>query len=120
VRASLPDLDAVQALLEIVGTAPPQANIKATFVQIPTEGFDQFLGTLGLTNRPGNASTQQVTAILTAAQARDALSALERRPDADVINQGQITTPPRWRLRASLSPRNSFSTVDAPSPPQTA
>jgi type II secretory pathway component GspD/PulD (secretin)/beta-lactamase regulating signal transducer with metallopeptidase domain len=57
VRATLQDLDIIEALIPMLNYAPPQINIKAKFVEVPEEetkalGFDWYLGNVLMSNSP--------------------------------------------------------------------
>jgi beta-lactamase regulating signal transducer with metallopeptidase domain len=92
VRATHQELDIIENSLETLKAPPPQINIKGTFVEVSSQGFEQLLRSLSLTNASGNSSTQQFTAILTAVQFRAALSSLQQRKDIKMLCEGQMTT----------------------------
>ncbi len=139
VRATLRDLDTIEAVVAGMNTAPPQINIKAKFVEVSQDdtkalGFDWYLGNLLTTNSPtgghvgtapsaggmpsttspvgvfpgnfsggsngqplnsgpGPAGSQPatLTGILTEAQYRMVLKALQQRDGAEFVAQPEIT-----------------------------
>jgi general secretion pathway protein D len=55
VRATLQDLDLIEAAIQIFNIVPPQVNIKVKFVEVPQDdtkalGFDWYLGNVLMTN----------------------------------------------------------------------
>jgi general secretion pathway protein D len=55
VRATLQDLDIIEAAIQIINIVPPQVNIKVKFVEVPQDdtkalGFDWYLGNVLMTN----------------------------------------------------------------------
>jgi general secretion pathway protein D len=55
VRATLQDLDIIEAAIQVFNIVPPQVNIKVKFVEVPQDdikalGFDWFLGNVLMTN----------------------------------------------------------------------
>jgi len=138
-RATMQDLDTIEAVVAGMNTAPPQINIKAKFVEVSQDdtkalGFDWYLGNLLTTNSPtgghvgtapsaggmpsttspvgvfpgnfsggsngqplnsgpGPAGSQPatLTGILTEAQYRMVLKALQQRDGAEFVAQPEIT-----------------------------
>ena len=65
VRATLQDLDTIDAAIQVLNASPPQVNIKAKFVEVSQEdakalGFDWYLGNVLMNNRTiwGSGGTQ--------------------------------------------------------------
>jgi type II secretory pathway component GspD/PulD (secretin) len=86
VRATLADLDAIEAAVQILNVAPPQVNLKTRFYAVP-----QGLALPGPTNAPGsNPST--FTAILTPAQASVILKSLNSASGVELLGEASITT----------------------------
>ena len=55
VRATMQDLDIIEAAIQIINIVPPQVNIKVKFVEVPQDdtkalGFDWYLGNVLMTN----------------------------------------------------------------------
>jgi beta-lactamase regulating signal transducer with metallopeptidase domain len=55
IRATLQDLDLIEAAIPILNIVPPQVNIKVKFVEVPQDdtkalGFDWYLGNVMMTN----------------------------------------------------------------------
>jgi type II secretory pathway component GspD/PulD (secretin) len=116
VRASMQHLEVIESAVQVLNEIPPQVCIEAKFVEISdtelsTLGFDWFLGNTlvqgsnlngtVLVKDPGfvpaktnlaNDVVANLTGILTDAQYRVALRALEQRSHADVLSAPKVTT----------------------------
>jgi general secretion pathway protein D len=114
VRATMEDLDIIEAAIQALNTAPPQINIKAKFVAVTQDGtkaldFDWYLGNMLITNgsTPGRIATAPspnspppvgspsptLTGILTDPQFRVVIKALQQREDGDVfLAEPDVTT----------------------------
>lgn len=116
VRASLADLDVIEQVIQMVNQAPPQVTIDAKFIEVTENapGASTFLEALGwnavtspvapitlqvpadrsivatATNR--TPPTAPFTGVLTPAQHRKAIAALEQRDGVDLLSAPRVTT----------------------------
>ena len=87
VRATIRDLETVEAAIQVLNTPAQQVNIKVQFVEIPVAeirslGFDWY---------PSN-TVAQFSGILTEAQFRTVLRTLENRTRVDILTGPQVIT----------------------------
>ncbi|HWH69154.1 MAG TPA: hypothetical protein VNT26_07200, partial [Candidatus Sulfotelmatobacter sp.] len=88
VRATLQDLDTIETATQVLNIAPPQINLKATFLELPDEKVAEFWKSLEMNCPTGsNAVT-----ILTAAQARKVQQDVRAQGNATLLNEPSITT----------------------------
>ncbi|HOX59575.1 MAG TPA: M56 family metallopeptidase [Candidatus Paceibacterota bacterium] len=112
VRATLADLDIIEAALQVLNTVPAQINVKARFVLVSEEdakavGLDWHLNTVLATNAAsaglrmlpsqlaatnGAGQALHLTGILTEPQFRAMLKALEQRHGTELLAQPEVTT----------------------------
>ena len=87
VRATEPDLDKIERVLETLNCLPPQIHIKARFLEVPKGTLDGFKKIIGSTNPP-----DQFVGILTSGNAKTAMEALESRPGVEELAEPEVTT----------------------------
>lgn len=90
VRATQEDLDAIESLLRVIGQQPPQVNIKAVFVEIPT-GKKQPKELAKLLEPIIGTEKTNFTGILTGPQYKSLLRAFESH-DVHIQASPQVTT----------------------------
>ncbi len=89
VRATEPDLDKVEKVLETLNCLPPQIHIKARFLKVPNGTLDGFGSTkiTGSTNEP-----DQFVGILTSENTQAETKALESRAGVEELAEPEATT----------------------------
>ena len=85
VRASRSDFEIIEQAVELLNQAPSQLTIEAKFVDVEEKSLQR----LGL---DWIKSEEKITAILTDAQFRSALAALEQRAKTDILSAPKVTT----------------------------
>ena len=94
VHTTADNLDLIEAAIMTLDVAPPQVTIKVRFVELHenTSWLQKFdwISNLIETNYNGTSTNSPV--ILSDAQFKSILKALEARDDADLLNEGQVTT----------------------------
>ena len=102
IRATMLDLDIIEAAIQVLTYVPPQINIKCKVVEVSQDdiqalGLDWQLGNVSAnnavstsTNPPGVANAASV--ILTDPQFRMVLKALQQRSGAQLLAQPEVTT----------------------------
>jgi beta-lactamase regulating signal transducer with metallopeptidase domain len=85
VRATEPDLDAVERIVQALNQVEPQVHIKARFIEVPTEGF---VDPATLTNNPGGG----MTGILYPENFKIILHSLESLKGAEMLGEPEATS----------------------------
>jgi type II secretory pathway component GspD/PulD (secretin) len=103
VRATMQDLDIIEAVIQVLNTAPPQVNIKCMFMEIPQDdtkalGFDWYLGNTLMTNGGiGGQAGAAPTTIAPSSTNQPATSGL-RAPATSLFTPTGILTDPQFRV----------------------
>ena len=87
-RATEPELNAIEKLIQESGLLNPQINLKARFVEIPRQGFVMPSALGGMTDN----KTAPVTGILGPSQFGDILKLLEQREGVELLAESSVTT----------------------------
>jgi beta-lactamase regulating signal transducer with metallopeptidase domain len=91
VRATLPDLDIIEKSVQALNIAPPQIKVRTKFIELPVASLAAFWQDIGTTDPAGTGGTNWTT-VLTPAQARAALKAVESTAKADLLSESSVTT----------------------------
>jgi type II secretory pathway component GspD/PulD (secretin)/beta-lactamase regulating signal transducer with metallopeptidase domain len=102
VRATLQDLDIIEATIQVLNSAPPQINLKCKVVAVPQNdtnalGFDWYLANALASNgsiggQAGSANSLPRSGILTDPQYREVMKALQQRDGTELLFQPEVTT----------------------------
>jgi type II secretory pathway component GspD/PulD (secretin) len=88
VQAATPqDLDAVEAVVQVLDMTPPQLNIRSQFIAIPEESVADFWKSIGI--KAGDTNRAK---ILEDSQARLALKRLKENNRSDFLSDFSVTT----------------------------
>jgi type II secretory pathway component GspD/PulD (secretin) len=88
------DLNMLEDLISKWNTPPPQVTIKVRFVEVDAgnNSLNALLGGI-LTNAPGTSNNSPIVCgIVTQPMFKSVLKALEKRDQADLLNEGEVTT----------------------------
>lgn len=103
VRATLQDLDLIEAELAVMNTAPPQINIKCKFVEVPLNdakntGFDWYLGNMLITNSATGGKFNPAPTPIAPGSSNQLLGSTLTGPSTSPFTHMGVLTDPQYRV----------------------
>jgi type II secretory pathway component GspD/PulD (secretin)/beta-lactamase regulating signal transducer with metallopeptidase domain len=103
VRATMQDLDIIEAAIQVLNSVPPQINIKCKFIEVPqddpkTMDFDWYLGNVVMTNGAMVGQIGTATSFIGLATAANPSGAYPGNPSPIPSTLTGILTDPRYRV----------------------
>jgi beta-lactamase regulating signal transducer with metallopeptidase domain len=88
VKTTESDLDLIERALHLLNKDVPQVHIKARFLEVPKGTLDDFIKTIGSTNKISG----ELTGILTPQNFKTVFQNLESRPNVEILAEPEVVT----------------------------
>ena len=103
VRATMQDLDVIEATIQMLNAVPPQINIKCKFVEVSQDdakalGFDWFLGNVSMTNGAVGGQTGAVSTTIAPSSTNQLVVSRLGNPSTPLFSLSGILTDPQFRV----------------------